>query len=92
MSILSSLFHNEIHDKPNDTHNTPKGPLPNDKAPNNSTLTEYAQKHISSIQKNDVKPALYYNEDCSKRTAHGIEQDAHTVASHLEQREETPRG
>lgn len=27
MSILSSLSHHEIHDKPNNVHNTPRGPL-----------------------------------------------------------------
>lgn len=91
MSILSSLFHNEIHDKPNEVHNNPKGVLPaQDSA--DEHLTHSAKQRLDSIKKCNVKPALFYSEDEAQRGARGIEQDAHTVASHLEQREETPRG
>lgn len=94
MSILSSLFHHEIHDLPNDAHNIPE--TENTTPPNNQIKDDHlsgnAKKQLNAMKSKSVKPAMFYSEDVRRPCKNGAWQDDHAVESALEHREETPRG
>ncbi|MEG0109994.1 MAG: hypothetical protein RR675_02670 [Oscillospiraceae bacterium] len=88
MSILSSLFHREIRDKPNEVHNVE----PPDKALRDSLAGKSVQERFDALRKKQVRPAMYYSEEKGTPSKNGVWEDPHTVESKLEHREETPRG
>lgn len=95
MSILSSLFHGEVHDKPNDVHNLPPEPAkqnPTQHTDGNAVLTGSAERRMHAQQTGGVRPALYYTEQEQKPCANGVWESPHTVASRLESKEEYPQG
>ncbi|MEG1407976.1 MAG: hypothetical protein RSD23_08955 [Ruthenibacterium sp.] len=91
MSILSSLFHHENHDNPNEVHNiAERDTIEFDKA---SILTAQAKQRRDTMAKHAVHPSLYYSEQKEILNPNGeIWETPHTVASKLEEKEEYPRG
>lgn len=91
MSILSSLFHHENHDNPNEVHNiAERDTIEFDKV---SILTAQAKQRKAAMQKRDVHPDLYYSHQEEILNQKGeIWETPHTVASKLEEKEEYPRG
>lgn len=91
MSILSSLIHGEIHNKPNDVHNRPEDADMKIYTPG-SILSAEAQRRTQAMQSGAVKPDLYYTEE-EQVPWHGkLEEPPHAVESKLESKEEFPQG
>jgi hypothetical protein len=86
MSILSSLTHHEVHDKPNDVHNTP-APLTDGSA----VLPPHAVRHMQALR-DGLRPPLYYSQQEQSPCPQGAWENAHTVESKLESKEEYPQG
>ncbi|MEF9970392.1 MAG: hypothetical protein RR867_08045 [Ruthenibacterium sp.] len=91
MSILSSLFHHENHDNPNEVHNiAERDTIEFDKI---SILTAQAKQRKAAMQQHTVHPDLYYSHQEEILNRNGeIWETPHTVASKLEEKEEYPRG
>lgn len=103
MSILSAFYHNETHDYPNKTHNSPAGPLPEvvpSQVPGGPIVTPGIQLNsVSSARGNfralldgHMRPALHYTQQEARPNLDGWEETPHTVASKLESKEEYPQG
>lgn len=90
MSILSSLYHGEIHDKPNDVHNV--AATPNKKTDSSNNMTQSAKLDKNALINGGVLPALFYTEQEQTRCEDGVWESPHTVASKLESKEEYPQG
>ena len=90
MSILSSLYHGEIQNKPNDVHNNvddgTKIYVPG------SCLTSEAKRRMQAMQQGNVRPDLYYTEEEQVPCNGFVEEPPHAVVSKLENREEYPYG
>lgn len=90
MSILSSFFHGETNDLPNDVHGAA-----NDDTKiyeGRASLTQNAQRRRDAMAQADVRPAMSYSEEELIPGDNGAWATPHTVESQLEQREEMPRG
>lgn len=94
MSILSSLYHNEIHNKPNEVHNIPEENANKQKncTDGNATLTPDAKKRLQALEDGNLRPALFYTQQEQTPCPEGVWESSHTVASKLESKEEYPQG
>ncbi|MEG0768590.1 MAG: hypothetical protein RSG59_01600 [Ruthenibacterium sp.] len=97
MSILSSLYHGEPTDLPNEVHN----PVPVCKDAmddgtkvyeGSASLTQNAQQRKTALAQHAVRPAMAYSEEELINGEHGAWAPPHTVESQLESKEEMPLG
>ncbi len=88
MSILSSLYHGEVHNKPNDVHNTPEKSTGH--TDGSAVLPAHAQQRMQALRDGNLRPPLYYTQQAP--CANGVWESPHTVASKLESKEEFPQG
>lgn len=89
MSILSSLYHGEVHNKPNDVHNTPEKSTGH--TDGSAVLPAHAQRRMQALWNGNLRPPLYYTQQEQTPCANGVWESPHTVASKLESKEEFPR-
>jgi len=82
MSILSSLYHGEVHNKPNDVHNTPEKSTGH--TDGSAVLPAHAQRRMQALRD--------YTQQEQTPCANGVWESPHTVASKLESKEEFPQG
>ena len=90
MSILSSLYHGEVHNKPNDVHNTPEKSTGH--TDGSAVLPAHAQRRMQALRDGTLRPPLYYTQQEQTPCANGVWESPHTVASKLESKEEFPQG
>ena len=60
MSILSSLYHGEVHNKPNDVHNTPEKSTGH--TDGSAVLPAHAQQRMQALRDGNLRPPLYYTQ------------------------------
>ena len=60
MSILSSLYHGEVHNKPNDVHNTPEKSTGH--TDGSAVLPAHAQRRMQALRDGNLRPPLYYTQ------------------------------
>ena len=104
MSILSSLYHGEVHNKPNDVHNTPEkstghtdgsAVLPahaRRRLFSAASRFSHARRRMQALRDGNLRPPLYYTQQEQTPCANGVWESPHTVASKLESKEEFPQG
>lgn len=91
MSILSSLYHHEIHNKPNDVHNVVGGDTK--EFDRNAVLTAEAKRRKAAMIEGSLRPMMTYSQEEELLNQYGeLWQTPHTVASKLEAKEEFPLG
>ena len=89
MSILSSFYHNDVTNKPNDVHNIP-AESPSVDA--NGTMTSDARRLMQAMSEGHLRPALYYTPAHPIRCDKGVWECRHTVDAKLIEKEEFPLG
>lgn len=90
MSILSSFYHGETSDLPNDVHGVADDGTKIYEG--RASLTQNAQRRREAMEDTIVRPAMAYSEEELIPGDNGAWATPHTVESQLEQREEMPRG
>lgn len=69
MSILSSLYHGEVHNKPNDVHNTPEKSTGH--TDGSAVLPAHAQQRMQALRDGNLRPPLYYTQQEQTPCANG---------------------